>query len=218
MELVAESRTIVGKSVQALRNKGVIPAVLYGRGIENMNLSLDGKAFLKVFKDAGENKVITLLVDGKKMPVLVHDLNRHYLSEDIDHVDFYLVHMDEKIEAPVPIELVGEAPAVKEHGGILNRTMDAVEVEALPGDLPESFKVDVSVLAELNQSIYIKDLIVPPKVRILIDPETVIVSVTPPLKEEVVEAPVVDVSTVKVETEEKKEERDKSKQEEGKVE
>lgn len=215
MELLAETRTKLGKSVKALRNQGIVPAVLYGHGVDNMNLSLNGKAFHKVFKDAGENKVITLVVDGKKMPVLVHDLNRNYLTDEISHVDFYLVRMDEKIEAPVPIELVGEAPAVKEHGGILNRTMDSIEVEALPGDLPSNFTVDVSVLVELNQSIYVKDLVVPKNVKVLVDPETVIISVTPPLKEEELAPAVVDVSTVKVETEEKKEERAQNKEKEG---
>ena len=214
MELIAEPRIIMGKANKALRESGLIPAVLYGKGVPSANLSLDAKAFRIVFKDAGENKIITLVFEGKKVPVLVHDIERDYLTSEISHVDFYQVRMDEKIEAPVPIVLTGEAPAVKALGGILNRTMDTIEVEALPGDLPPQFTVDISGLAELNQSIYVRDIAVPANVKVLVDPETVIVSVTPPLKEEVVVAPAVDVSEVKVETEEKKEERAKGKEEE----
>ncbi len=96
-----------------------------------------------------------------------------------------------------------------------NRAMTEIEVEALPGNLPPHFTVDLSPLTELNQSIYVRDLAVPKGVKVLVDPETVIVTVTPPLKEEeIAPAVAVDLSAVKVETEEKKEERANAKEKE----
>jgi large subunit ribosomal protein L25 len=179
-----------------------------------MNLSLPEKVFLKAYKEAGENTVIQLVVDGKKHPVLIYDVIRDGVTGDIQHVDFYLVRMDEEITARIPLEIVGESPAMKSAGGILNQTMDDLEVEALPANLPQKIMVDISGITELNQSIYVKDLSVPKNVTIVVDPETVVLTVTEPMAEEVIVAPV-DVSAVKVETEEKKEARDKEKAAEG---
>ena len=110
--------------------------------------------------------------------------------------------MDELIKAHIPLEFTGESPAVKGQGGILNKTLSEIEVEALPGDLPRQFEVNLGNLIELNQSIYVKDLEIPKNVKVLVEPETVLVTVTPPAEEEIVETPV-DVSAVKVEAEEK---------------
>ena len=115
----------------------------------------------------------------------------------------------------MPVEFSGEAPAVKAHGGVLNKAMDEIEVEALPADLPHSFVVDVSGLAEIDQSIYVRDISVPAGVKVLFDPETVVVTVMPPVKEEEVAPPVVDVADVVVETEEKKAEREAEKADAG---
>lgn len=208
MQLTVQTRDKFGKANKALRESGLIPAELYGHGVPNLHLSVGGKDFAKVLKEAGETSVIELVVGGEKHPVMIHDLERDPVSGEIKHIDFHQVRMDEKIKAHIPIRFAGEAPAVKQ-GGILNQTMTEVEVEALPSSLPPHFTIDISVLAELNQSIYIKDLHGLKGVEILVDPETVIVSVTPPLKEEVEEQPVVDVSQVVVETEEKKAEREK---------
>lgn len=213
MELQAQLRTVLGKSTKNLKNQGLVPAEFYGRGFPNQTLTVAKGDFEKVLKTAGESTVITLLVDGKKHPSIIHDIQHDFISGDIIHVDFYGVHMDEKISAHVPIEFTGEAPAVKSHGGVLIKAVDEVEVEALPADLPHSFVIDLGALAELNQSVYVKDLPVPKNVKILLDGETALVTVMPPLKEEEVVAPVMDVSDVKVETEEKKAERDAGKAE-----
>lgn len=214
MELSAQIRTVRGKANKVLRSTGVIPAELYGRGIPNVSLSVEEKAFRKVFAEAGENTVITLVVDGAKRSVLVHEVERDYLTSAVSHIDFHEVRMDEKIKAGVPIEFSGDAPAIKSYGGLINKAMTEIEVESLPGDLPREFAIDLSGLVELNQSIYVKDLAVPANVKVLVDPETVIVTVTPPMKEEeIAPAAEVDVSTVKVETEEKKQEREKEKEE-----
>ena len=117
--------------------------------------------------------------------------------------------MDEKIRTRVPLEFTGEAPAVKEKGGVLNKTLLEIEIEALPGDLPRHVEVRLETLDDVNKSIYVKDLALPKSVKVFLDAETVVVSVMPPRAEEEVvkvEAPA-DVSAVKVETEEKKAER-----------
>jgi large subunit ribosomal protein L25 len=215
MELNASERKVFGKNLKALRKEGQIPAEFYGRGMENRALTIQKKEFQSLFKTAGENTVITLVMEGKKQPSLIYDVHYNPVSGEILNVDFYGVRMDEKIRTAVPVEFVGEAPAVKEKGGVLAKGVTEIEVEALPGDLPHSFTVDISVLAELDQSIYVKDIAIPANVRIMLEPETAVVTVTPPAPEEEIAAPVMDVTDVKVETEEKKAEREKEAAAEG---
>lgn len=213
MELQAQVRTQLGKAVKNLRNEGLIPAEFYGRGFPNQTLTVAKGEFDKVLKSAGESTVITLLVDGKKHPSIIQGVQYDSISNEVIHADFYGVHMDEKISAHVPIEFTGEAPAVKTHGGVLNKAVDEIEVEALPADLPHSFVVDISNLTEIDQSIYVRDIKVAASVKVLLDPETAIVTVLPPVEEEEIVAPVVDIADVKVETDEKKAERDAGKAE-----
>jgi len=208
MDLTVLTREKFGKRAKALRREGLIPAELYGRGVENLHLSVPAKDFARIFKEAGTNTIVNLLLGGGKRAVIISEVGRHYLTGEIDHVDFYQVRMDEKIEAKVPVEFLGTSPAVKDQGGILNKNISEIEVEALPGDLPHRFDVDLSALTELNQSIYIKDIQIPRGVEILVDPETPIVTVTEPRAEEEKTAPEIDVSEVKVEGEEKKAERE----------
>ena len=216
MDLTVKDRAIFGKAVKTLRAKGFIPAELYGHGLKNLHLVVPAKEFNKVFKAAGANTVVNLVTEKDKRPALIYEVTKDYITDEVAHIDFYQVRMDEKLKAKIPLEYVGESGAVKEKGGIVNKSMFEVEVEALPGDLPHSFKIDLSGLDDLNKSIYVKDIKVAKAVKILVDPETVIVTVTPPVaEEEKVEAPT-DVTAVKVETEEKKTERaaEKAKKEE----
>lgn len=206
MDLAVQKREKFGKAVGALRKQGLIPAELYGRGIENLHLMVPAKDFLKAWKQSGANTVVNVLLDKKKQPALIYEVKKNYLSGDIEHVDFYAVRMDEKIKAKIPLEFKGEAPAVKEKGGILNKVMSEIEAEALPADLPRNFEVDISPLDDINKSIYVKDIKAPAGVSIVVGGETVVATITPPVAEEKVEAPV-DVTAVKVEGEEKKAER-----------
>jgi large subunit ribosomal protein L25 len=208
MDLTAKSRAVIGKKVRALRREGFLPAELYGHGQKNLHLTVAAKEFNKIFKEAGENTIVTLVVDEKdKRSVLVNDAQKNYLTGEIDHIDFHQVRMDEKLKASIPFEFEGVSPAAKEKGGVIAKVMSEIEIEALPSDLPHRITVDLSLLDELNKTIYVRDLHLPKGVTVLIDAETAIVSVTPPKVEEVVEAAPADVSTVKVESEEKKAER-----------
>ena len=210
MELTATARDKFGKQAKALRREGLVPAELYGRGVENRHLSVSAKEFGKVFKEAGTNTIVTLAMGAEKRPILIHDVARDLLTGEPAHVDFYQVRLDEKIRAKVPLEFVGEAPAVKVKGGVLNKSMTEIEVEALPQDLPHSLQVNLSVLDEIDKSVYVRDLAVPKSVTLLVGGDTAIATATPPAPEEeaapAAEA-VGDVSAVKVESEEKKAER-----------
>lgn len=208
-ELHASKRTETGKKkVQALRATGQVPAEVYGHGISNMHLSLDAKTFEKIYKEAGENTVLTLVIENKKHPVLIHNVDREPVKGDVQTVDLYVVKMDEKIQTVVPIEFVGEAPAV-EAGGVLVKAMSEIEVEAFPADLPHEITVDVSSLKEIGDSLYVKDLPKKATYAYVPEDETVVASIAEPAPEEEA-APVAEeevVGQVKVESEEKKEER-----------
>jgi large subunit ribosomal protein L25 len=217
MELKAEPRNVRGSAVKKLREEGLIPAEFYGRGFPNQTLAVAKADFDKVFQDAGESTVVTLLVGSEKHPSIIYDIQRDSISGEIIHADFYGVRMDEKITATVPVEIVGEAPAAKAYGGVLNRAITEIEVEALPTDLPHSLTVDISGLTELDQSVYVRDIPVPKGVEIQLDPETAVATVMPPAEEEEVpSSEEAEVAAVKVESEEKKAERQAEKpQEEG---
>lgn len=214
MDLQVQKREKFGKALKAPRKEGLIPAEVYGHGFKNEHLAVKAKEFNKVFGEAGESTIVNLKHGSEAWPVLIYEVTKDYLTGEVAHVDFYRVTMTEKIKAHVPLEFIGESPAIKEKLGILNKAMSEVEVEALPANLPHNIPVDISSLVDLSSNIYAKDLKVSKEVKLLVDPETVVISVVPMQKEEEVAPAVVDVSTVKVEGEEKKAERDAEKAEE----
>lgn len=207
MDLAVTERTVLGKKVNALRREGFIPAELYGHGVPNVHLSVSAKEFAKAYAVAGENTVITLAVGKEKIPAIINHVERHYLSGKPASIDFYQVRMDEKITARVPIEFVGDSVAVKEKGAIINKSMVEIEVEALPNDLPHQLTADLSLLDDINKTIYVRDIAVPKGVAFLVEGDTAVATAQAPRVEEVVVAPVADVSEVKVEAEEKVAER-----------
>ena len=212
MDLSVTTREITGKKVKALRASGVIPAELYGHGFANVHLALPAKEFNKVFKLAGSTSMVTLLLGKEKKTAMIHEVSRHPVTSEIVHVDFHQVRMDELVKAHVPLEFVGESPAVKEKNAVINKAMSEIEVEAFPQDIPHTITVDLSALDDLDKTIYVKDLKVAKGVTILADEEMAIATASEPApEEEVVAAEPVDVSAIKVEGEEKKAERDAAK-------
>lgn len=198
--------------VAALRRRGLIPIELYGKGVENLHLTAFLNDFKKVFKEAGENTVINAILDSKKYPAIIYDVAYDGVSGTVLNVDLYQVKMDEKIKLTVPVEFVGASPAVKEKNGLLIKSIHEIGVEALPADVPHNFEADISKITEIGQSLYIKDLVFPKGVKVLVDPETVVATVTAKLTEEeelaMQQAAGIGVEAVKVETEEKKAERE----------
>ena len=164
-----------------------IPAVLYGPEIkESKKIWVDLQAFNKTLNDAGESTLFDLEVDGDKEPysVLIHDVQYHPVTGESQHVDFYKVKKGKKIETSVEIEFVGEAPAVKERGGILVKNLDSIEIRCLPKDLIGEIKVDLSQLKEVDDMIHIDELGLPEAIEPLADLKTVIVSIAAPRTQE----------------------------------
>ena len=136
IELEAQMRTILGGKVRSLRASGYIPAVLYGKGQEALNLQVPVKNFTKVLKEAGESTLVYVNVDGKSYPTIIHDVAKDPVKDHLIHADFYKVSLTEKIKTKVPVVFVGEASAVKDLSGIFVRNVNELEVEALPQNLP----------------------------------------------------------------------------------
>lgn len=188
MELKVQTRTILGKKVKTLRKQGLIPAELYGHGVKNLHLTLSAKEFQKVFKAAGESTIVNLLAEGgKTLPVMILDVQTDPLSREILNVDFFQIKMTEKIRIHVPIEFIGEAPAVKNFDGILIKTLQEIEVEALPNDIPHRIEVNLPSLDEIGKSISVKDLKLGERVKIFVNPETIIATVVEAKAEEIKE-------------------------------
>jgi large subunit ribosomal protein L25 len=175
--LEATERTIVGKRVRALRQAGRVPAVMYGKGTDPVLLELDDVEVGKVLSRSGAATLIDLKVDGETHTVLVRDVQRNPIRRDLLHIDFLKVAMDVAITTQVPVELVGEAPAVRELGGILYSGVAEIEVEALPSDLPDRVVVELDGLKQIEDTITVGDLFLGKGVRVLIDPEEVIAKV-----------------------------------------
>jgi len=196
----------------AIRASGLIPAEIYGKQFENKHITVSAKEFGKVFEEAGENTIVNLKVGGEVYPVIIHDHQMDPLTDKFVSVDFFKVRLDEKITAPIPLEFVGESVAVKEMGGVLVKSMDEIEVEALPSSLPHEITIDVSVITEIDGSIYVKDLPISGDYEIVTDPDAVIATIT--LTEEEIEEPAASVENIVTEGEAKRAESAKAESEE----
>jgi len=183
--LKSKERKETGKKVRKYRRNGLVPAVIYGKKIPSRNLWIDLLELEKTYSRAGENTIIELdIKGGKKVNVLIHDVQVDPLSEKFSHIDFFQIRMDEKIETEIPLEFTGEPPAVKELGGVLIKNMDEVPVSCLPADLPSKMEVNTENLKTFDDRFKISDLNISEKVKILLELETVIALVSPPRSEE----------------------------------
>lgn len=194
IELEGKKRETAGKELKKLRAAGQIPAVVYGKKIKPLNIVVDRKLFVKniLRSEAGMNAIVTLKLTGEKgkdLAVLTHQIQRNPLNDDIIHVDFRHIVMDEAIKTRVRVELTGNPIGVKESGGVLVHGLREVEVECLPTDIPDNFTVDVSDL-QINDSLHVADLAKSAKVKILTTPSEMIANCSPPTKEEEIAAPV----------------------------
>lgn len=190
-ELSAAMRTIFGRKTKALRNKGIIPANIFGKNIKSLSIELEKSGLLDTMRKAGETGLIHLKIKGddKTHPVLVSGYAQDPVSDEMLHVDFHEVDLKQKTTATVPLKAVGESGAVKS-GMVLVMIKNELEVSALPTDLPDSIEVDISGLAEVGMTIHAKDLKFDrSKVTVEIDDDEVIATIQEPAKEEVVVAP-----------------------------
>ncbi|MBN3032644.1 MAG: 50S ribosomal protein L25 [Candidatus Saganbacteria bacterium] len=193
IELEAKTREEFGKKLGRVRKLGLIPAVVYGKKMKPLSVAVDRKLFVKkiLSSDLGRNAIVSLKLEGKakEIQVLTHEVQRNNLTDEILHIDFLHILMDEAIKTRVPVELTGLPVGVKESGGVLVHGLREVEVECLPGNIPEKFQLDVSPL-KINDSFHVSDLPKIAKVKVLSGLTEMIATCSPPTKEEEVAAPV----------------------------
>jgi large subunit ribosomal protein L25 len=202
--LQATKRDLKGRKNYMTRNGGNVPAVLYGSATpEPKSIAVDRKALTAAFKQVGESTLVDLVIDNETpVKVLIQDLQLDPMRSEVIHADFRSVDMTKPIEAEVKLHFVGEAPAVKELGGTMVHVVDAIEVEALPGNLIPSIDVDVTSLKTFDDAVRIKDLVMPPGVEALGDANMTLALVEAPRSEEELaeldKAVEIDVSAVEV--------------------
>jgi large subunit ribosomal protein L25 len=191
--LTIQSREQTGKgAVKKLRRLGLIPGVMYGYKGDKA-VMVQGKKFLKMFEDIGEHAIITLDLDEKeKIDVIVKDYQVDPVKRDIIHIDFLQIKAGQLLKTEIPVKLTGVSKGVK-MGGILEEYVRDLEIECLPKDLPEAFYIDISDL-DIGDSIHVKDIPVGEEIRVLSNPEQVVLTIGMPSKiaEAVVEEEAVE--------------------------
>jgi len=182
--LDAQVRTQTGKKVKFLRKEGYIPAVIYGRDIDTLPISLKKRETTLLFNKISGSTILTIQVDGKEHATLVREVQRDYIKNELLHVDFQAVSLKEKLRTHVSLTLVGKAPVLENFEALIVSGIDQIEVECLPQDLVDTIEVDISSLAEIGDAIYVKDLPKLANVEVLTDLEE-LVAVANAVKEEV---------------------------------
>jgi large subunit ribosomal protein L25 len=188
--LAAAHREVTGKAVARLRRDGLLPAVVYGRGVESANVTVNAHDFELLRRRSGANTLIDLTVDEtKSKPVLVHGVQVHPVTRRPLHVDLFLVRMTEELTVDVPLVPVGTSPAVELNGGTLLHVAESVKMRALPDHLPQSIEYQIDSLVDFDSVLHVSDLTIPSDATLLTDLSEIIAKVLPP-RVEVVEAPV----------------------------
>ncbi len=198
INLLVQARLDTGKSkVKALRREGLIPGVVYGEGKKSQAIQIERKTFLRLLKSQkGENIIIKLSIanedkKSREVPVIIKEMQHDPVSDELMHIDFNQISLTKEIKVKVPIVAKGEAIGVKQDGGSLAHLLWDLEIECLPAQIPAHIEVDVSNL-KINDSIHIKDLIMPAGIKVLHDLDLVVLSVAPPVKEVVTEEAAVE--------------------------
>ncbi|MFH1226129.1 MAG: 50S ribosomal protein L25 [bacterium] len=206
LTLVANLRQMDEKSAD-LRKAGLVPAVVYGSGLTTRRLAVKYLDLEKAYKLAGESSLIDLKIGpAESVKVLFKEAQIDPVSGRYLHVDFHQIKMDEKLKAEIPLKFVGEAEAVKNLGGVLETSLQAVEVECLPKDLVHEIEVDLSPLKTFDDIIHIKDLKVPAGLTILNKPDEAVALMVEPAKEEAKPAAETPIGEIPVVGEEKEKE------------
>ena len=176
--LHATPRTVVGKKVKVLRRQNIVPGVIYGHHIESLAVQFDARHVTSVLNMVGTSSTVEVAVEGHKDPYLAifRDTQIDVIRRTINHVDLQVLSLTETVRVPVSVFLTGESPAV-ELGGVLVQILNELEIEALPNALIPSVEIDISILAEIGDTISVGDLEVPEGVTILNPTQETIVQV-----------------------------------------
>jgi large subunit ribosomal protein L25 len=179
MNLTATKREVLGKKTRVLRRQGLTPTHLFGHNIKSQSLQCNTTELIKILAQSGTTRLVSLRIEGDKEPknIFVREIQRDVLSHQLLHVDFYQVKKGEKMQMDVPIVLVGEAPAMRGKGRMISRGVDELKIECLPEKVPPQIEVDISVLTELEQGIFVKDIVLDPDITVHTDPEQLVVKV-----------------------------------------
>ena len=202
-KLEVRPRTVLGKKVGALRREGRLPAVIFGGHAESTPVETDTSVFQKGYRRWGQTTLLSLTgIDGGEVPVLVHGVSREPRTGSLLHVDFARVSLTEKTHADVPLHFVGESPAVRTHGGVMVHALSEVRIEAFPQDIPHQIDVDLSKIEQIEDTLYVRDLVVDAtKIEILNDADQVVAKAVAPRAEEEVVKPAAAVEGEAVEGE-----------------
>jgi large subunit ribosomal protein L25 len=209
--LKASKRDVIGKQVKAIRRAGQLPAIMYGRHIENpIAIVLNTRDTTRALAKVSSSSLVMVDLDGEEIPALIREKQRDFIKNRLLHIDFLVVSLTETLTASVSVELTGVSLAVKDFNAVLVTGLDEIEVECLPTDLPEKIVVDIAALAKVGDSVHVRDLVLSDKVKILSSPEEMIVIATAAKVEEAAEVAAVVPGTEDVEVIEKgkKEEED----------
>lgn len=177
LSIAAEKRDVLGKGVKKLRKEGVLPANIFGKDFNSLSISIKAADFKQTYHEAGETGVVYVKVDGDDIPTLIRSVQKHPVNDDILHIDFRKIDLKQKIETQVPLEFVGESPAVKD-GAVVLYQQDEVMIEALPTNIPSNIEINIETLTEIGQDIKVSDLPKSADYEFIDDPETVLVLLT----------------------------------------
>ena len=194
MELSANNREILGKKVRFLRRQGITPVHLFGHNIEPLPLQCDTVELKNVLARAGMTQIVSLKIDDTKMPtnVMVREVQIEPRTDELLHVDFYQIRMEEKIRVEVPIVTVGEAPALRFKENFLAHELNNLTIECLPDEIPSRVEVDLSDLTETEQAIHVGDISLGDGITIIDNPEQLVVKISTGFVEKEVEEEEVE--------------------------
>lgn len=208
LSLHATERKILGKKVKKLRLDGLLPGHVFGKGVEGEAVAVKAKDFLKTLHEAGETGLVDLKIGTEKVrPVLIRDVQYDPISGQPIHIDFYQVNLAEKVKVAVPVVQVGEEPESVHLGeAIVLQTLNEVEVEALPADLPENIEVDITALKAIDDAVTVSQLKVDTaKISLQADQEEIVVKLAPAVSaetQELLEEQAAEQAAAAAETEE----------------
>lgn len=193
-ELKTQKRDVLGKKTRLLRREGLVPAEVYGRGIENLHVMVPLKEFVSLYRTAGSHTIITLTTETDKIPAVIAEVSRDPLSDEILAVDFHAIKKGEKVHAKVPVIFSGIAPAVKA-GFVVVEVVREIEIEALPEDLLHKIEVPVEKLEKPGDSVAVKDLSISSSIKLHIPTDAVLATVREHVKEAAPPPPVAESAT-----------------------
>lgn len=196
--LKAQKRDLT-MSARNLRKTKMVPAEFYGHGMKNLSIQLPYGDIRRAYKQAGGNTIIDLDVEGSSMKALIQNVDYHPVTDEITHVEFINVRMDEAIHTKVKVKLEGLAPAVKDLQGTLVQSIHEIEIKCLPGDLIHEVTLSVDSIIDFTVSLHVSDIKVPEKITVLTDPSLTVATVVAPRDEEEEKpAEAVDLSKIEI--------------------